>query len=95
MQTLDYCDMEKAAAVQETAPVNLQLAELFQEGAVLQHGKILPVWGWTTPGSTVTAILNGKAARTLYESLGFAEIGIRKGYYKSPAENAVLYKKEL
>lgn len=35
------------------------------------------------------------AARALYSSLGFTEIGIRKGYYKSPVENAVLYKKEL
>ena len=38
---------------------------------------------------------SNSAARALYESLGFEKIGIRKGYYKSPAENAVLYKKEL
>ncbi len=35
------------------------------------------------------------AARTLYESMGFAKIGTRRGYYKNPSEDAVLYKKEL
>lgn len=30
-------------------------------------------------------------ARTLYESLGFQKTGRRQGYYKSPAEDAVLY----
>ncbi|MBR5539070.1 MAG: ribosomal protein S18-alanine N-acetyltransferase [Clostridia bacterium] len=35
------------------------------------------------------------AARTLYQSLGFGEIGIRRGYYKNPSENAVLYKKDV
>ena len=30
-------------------------------------------------------------ARALYESLGFRETGRRQGYYKSPAEDAVLY----
>ena len=35
------------------------------------------------------------AARALYQSLGFFETGIRRGYYKNPSENAVLYKKDL
>ena len=35
------------------------------------------------------------AARTLYASLGFFEVGMRRAYYKNPTENAVLYKKEL
>lgn len=35
------------------------------------------------------------AARALYTSLGFAEIGVRRGYYKLPTEDAILYKKEL
>ncbi len=35
------------------------------------------------------------AARALYASLGFAEIGVRRGYYKLPTEDAILYKKEL
>ncbi|MBQ8836934.1 MAG: ribosomal protein S18-alanine N-acetyltransferase [Clostridia bacterium] len=35
------------------------------------------------------------AARTLYQSLGFCEIGKRKNYYKLPTEDAVLCKKDL
>lgn len=34
-------------------------------------------------------------ARALYASLGFSEVGRRRGYYKRPAEDAILYKKEL
>ena len=32
-------------------------------------------------------------ARALYEKLGFVLTGERKGYYKNPAEDAVLYKR--
>lgn len=35
------------------------------------------------------------AAKTLYEWLGFCQIGRRKNYYKLPTEDALLYKKEL
>ena len=34
-------------------------------------------------------------ARTLYESVGFREIGIRKNYYHRPDENAVILVKGL
>ena len=32
------------------------------------------------------------AARRLYESMGFKTYGVRKGYYSSPPEDAVLYR---
>lgn len=35
------------------------------------------------------------AARRLYTSAGFCEIGVRKNYYKLPTEDAILYKKDL
>lgn len=38
---------------------------------------------------------SNSAAVSLYTSLGFEKIGIRKNYYKLPTEDAVLYKKEL
>ena len=31
----------------------------------------------------------------LYERFGFAQIGVRKGYYRSPTEDALLYKLAL
>lgn len=37
---------------------------------------------------------NAPAIR-LYQSLGFADTGIRKNYYSNPTENAVLMKKEF
>jgi ribosomal-protein-alanine N-acetyltransferase len=35
------------------------------------------------------------AARGLYESRGFAEISVRRGYYRRPVEDAVVMKLEL
>lgn len=38
---------------------------------------------------------SNSAAISLYTSLGFEKIGMRKNYYKLPTEDAILYKKEL
>ena len=38
---------------------------------------------------------SNEAARKLYASSGFCEIGSRKNYYKLPTEDAILYKKDL
>ena len=35
------------------------------------------------------------SARALYTGMGFAEVGKRRGYYKLPTEDAILYKKEI
>ena len=35
------------------------------------------------------------AARSLYEKAGFQQTGLRKSYYKDPAENAILYRLRL
>lgn len=35
------------------------------------------------------------AARRLYGGFGFREVGLRKGYYQSPLEDAVLYTAEV
>ena len=34
-------------------------------------------------------------ARTLYESFGFVQVGVRKGYYVNPTEDALILRKEL
>jgi ribosomal-protein-alanine acetyltransferase len=34
-------------------------------------------------------------ARAFYRRMGFEEAGVRSGYYASPAENAILYRREL
>ena len=35
------------------------------------------------------------AARTLYESYGFASVGRRRGYYRSPVEDALVLRREI
>jgi ribosomal-protein-alanine N-acetyltransferase len=35
------------------------------------------------------------AGRALYESLGFAQVGRRRGYYQHPSEDALLLRREL
>ncbi|MGI4789462.1 MAG: sialate O-acetylesterase [Janthinobacterium lividum] len=41
------------------------LHPLFTDNMVLQRGLADPVWGWTTPGATVTVRIAGKGARAL------------------------------
>ena len=48
----------------------------------------LSLWGCSSVYLEVRASNN--AARRLYEGLGFIEAGIRKGYYISPVEDAVI-----
>jgi len=43
----------------------LRLASLFQNGAVLQRGKMIPVWGWARPGTRVLLRLGGHTAHTV------------------------------
>ncbi len=38
---------------------------------------------------------SNRTARRLYESLGFRMVGLRKGYYPLPREDAIIMKKEL
>ncbi len=38
---------------------------------------------------------SNEAARSLYEKMGFEKISVRKGYYKDPMEDAVIYRKEI
>ena len=38
---------------------------------------------------------SNQLAQTLYEKLGFTKSGLRKGYYQSPPEDAILYRRLL
>lgn len=59
-------DLEKAAAfkakyAQYTDPDYpiLQVVEYFRDGAIIQHGKPIPIWGHANKGVTVTVTLGG------------------------------------
>ncbi len=63
-----------AAAVLLTTPSLAQtaplgglpfLSPLFTDNMVLQRGQSDPVWGWTTPGATVTVRVAGKGAKAV------------------------------
>ena len=38
--------------------------------------------------------VSNKPARTLYEKLGFQQVGLRKNYYRNPKEDACILRKE-
>ncbi len=38
---------------------------------------------------------SNEAAKTLYQKLGFDEVGVRKNYYRNPRENALILRKEF
>jgi ribosomal-protein-alanine N-acetyltransferase len=38
---------------------------------------------------------SNQAARTLYESFGFGSVGRRRGYYRSPIEDALVLRREI
>lgn len=44
--------------------MSLQLASLFRNHAVLQRDRMLPVWGWATPGTTMRIVLGPHLAVT-------------------------------
>jgi sialate O-acetylesterase len=46
------------------AMAETRMPAIFGEGMVLQHGKPLPIWGWDTPGKTVTVQLGRTKAET-------------------------------
>ena len=43
---------------------------LFSDNAVLQRDRIIPVWGWTTPGQTVSVKLDAKTTTALADASG-------------------------
>lgn len=56
------------AALPAAAAPRLPL--LFGEGAVLQRDQPIPVWGWATPGATLTVRLDGQQATAKADARG-------------------------
>ena len=46
------------------------LHALFSDDAVLQRDRVIPVWGWTTPGQTVTVQLDDKTTTARADASG-------------------------
>ena len=46
------------------------LHALFSDDGVLQRNRVIPVWGWTTPGKTVTVKLDDKTTTAVADASG-------------------------
>lgn len=60
--------MALTALAQRRESTALRLPRFFADGMVLQRQQPIPVWGWGTPGQTVTVTLAGKRATTTVQS---------------------------
>lgn len=84
---LDEAEIVKIAVKQDvrrqrvaTQLLNYSLNEIFQNGVCTCHLEVRA---------------SNKPARCFYEKNGFSVIGVRKNYYTSPREDAVMMLKEL
>ena len=48
----------------------MRLPALFSDNMVVQHGRAIPVWGWSKPGDAVSVELAGVSARTTADGAG-------------------------
>ena len=53
-------------------------------------------WAWERGAAVIELEVRASSAgaRALYAALGFAEVGLRRGYYAQPVEDAVLMRKK-
>lgn len=98
-----YCDGEAAGYIgaytvcRESDIMTVAVSEKFRGNGIGK--KLLCTLEEELMGNSDVIFLevreSNHAARRLYTSHGFSEIGVRKNYYQKPTENAILYKKDL
>ena len=59
-----------------TALADVRLSPLFSDGAVLQRGIEVPIWGMADPGESVAVRMNGKQAAGTADSFGRRSVKI-------------------
>ena len=91
-----YCIVQRVA--DELHVHNLAVAEALRRRGLARR-LLLHVLGVAQQSGARLALLEVRegnlAARALYESLGFEDVGHRRGYYTKPPEDAVLLRKAL
>lgn len=63
------------------------------EALVLELARQLKKWG--SCSLTLEVRASNEAAKSLYEKLGFGQVGCRKNYYRNPREDALILRKTL
>jgi sialate O-acetylesterase len=56
----------------------VELPQMFSDHAVLQQGTVVPVWGWGSPGETVTVEFGGQKVATRTDQQGEWRIELNK-----------------
>jgi fibronectin type 3 domain-containing protein len=65
-----------AGAVSSFAQTKPFLHQLFSNNMVLQRNATDPVWGWTTPGTTVTVTINSQTKTATADAAGRWQVGV-------------------
>ena len=84
---LERCELRRIAVDPEARRGGLGRDLLV---AVMEHARER---GCTVVELEVAA--QNSAARALYEALGFRQVGLRRGYYRQPPDDALLFDKIL
>ena len=77
------------AGASYVAGATLELARLFSDGAVLQRGEKIPVWGWADPGRSVTVIMGDYTGKTAASAEGNWKLHLPPMRAGGPYEMAV------
>ncbi len=78
-------------AWRETAPGEVEILNLAIHPDCRRHGLALALLGHLSSPLVLLEVRESNwAARALYRKAGFAEAGIRYGYYQSPPESAIV-----
>ena len=80
-------DAAKAAEAKPPRELAIQLGSPFRDHAILQRGMVVPVWGWSKPGTKVTVEFSGQKNTATADKDGkwTAELKDLKASFK-PAE---------
>jgi sialate O-acetylesterase len=70
MRVRAYTHLLMACLAAWPAPASVRLAKVFSDGAVLQQGRPVPVWGWAAPGESVTVTFAGQSKPVVADAQG-------------------------
>ncbi|TWU39797.1 sialate O-acetylesterase [Novipirellula artificiosorum] len=67
---LQLTDFQVSATTTNNPLVDIDFANIFSNGCVLQRGQTVPIWGTATPGDTITVEMNGQSQQGIADGQG-------------------------